>query len=222
MPVSGWCERGNSNPHPLWDQILSLARLPIPPLWRQPIIISHRRKRGRSTRRPRHFLTGTHAYSIRLSSAARSPYIYISTAGLIGALAALVVLHINVLRLPYFWDEAGSYIPAALALILGAGWAAAQKQPAAHQPSSVAWKAPAEANPDQYVGGELCAGCHADQARQFGRTVHATPGVEVAQYGTCCESCHGPGKAHSDALMEGREEEGKKLIPELVFWPPVG
>jgi hypothetical protein len=28
----GWCERGDSNPHPLRDQILSLARLPIPPL----------------------------------------------------------------------------------------------------------------------------------------------------------------------------------------------
>ena len=35
-PVGGlakcWCERGDSNPHPLRDQILSLARLPIPPL----------------------------------------------------------------------------------------------------------------------------------------------------------------------------------------------
>ena len=30
--VSDWCERGDSNPHPLRDQILSLARLPIPPL----------------------------------------------------------------------------------------------------------------------------------------------------------------------------------------------
>ena len=30
--VSAWCERGDSNPHPLRDQILSLARLPIPPL----------------------------------------------------------------------------------------------------------------------------------------------------------------------------------------------
>ena len=31
---TGWCERGDSNPHPLRDQILSLARLPIPPLSR--------------------------------------------------------------------------------------------------------------------------------------------------------------------------------------------
>ena len=30
--VNAWCERGESNPHPLRDQILSLARLPVPPL----------------------------------------------------------------------------------------------------------------------------------------------------------------------------------------------
>ncbi len=28
----GWCERGDSNPHGLTRQILSLVRLPIPPL----------------------------------------------------------------------------------------------------------------------------------------------------------------------------------------------
>jgi hypothetical protein len=32
LDKEGWCERGDSNPHPLRDQILSLARLPIPPL----------------------------------------------------------------------------------------------------------------------------------------------------------------------------------------------
>ena len=32
--ITRWCERGDSNPHPLRDQILSLARLPIPPLSR--------------------------------------------------------------------------------------------------------------------------------------------------------------------------------------------
>ena len=42
LPPTGpprlWCERGDSNPHPLRDQILSLARLPIPPLSRVTII----------------------------------------------------------------------------------------------------------------------------------------------------------------------------------------
>ncbi len=36
--LKGWCERGDSNPHPLRDQILSLARLPIPPLSHDSII----------------------------------------------------------------------------------------------------------------------------------------------------------------------------------------
>jgi hypothetical protein len=31
-PVSDWCERGDSNPHGFTRQILSLVRLPIPPL----------------------------------------------------------------------------------------------------------------------------------------------------------------------------------------------
>ncbi len=31
-PVSSWCERGDSNPHGFTRQILSLVRLPIPPL----------------------------------------------------------------------------------------------------------------------------------------------------------------------------------------------
>ena len=32
--LMGWCERGDSNPHGLLRQILSLVRLPIPPLSR--------------------------------------------------------------------------------------------------------------------------------------------------------------------------------------------
>jgi hypothetical protein len=34
IAVSRYCERGDSNPHALRHQILSLARLPIPPLSR--------------------------------------------------------------------------------------------------------------------------------------------------------------------------------------------
>ena len=56
-PASAWCERGDSNPHPLRDQILSLARLPIPPLSLSRLII-YRRKAdvfplaGRGLREP--------------------------------------------------------------------------------------------------------------------------------------------------------------------------
>ena len=34
--------------------------------------------------------------------------------GCFAAFAALLLLHLPLLRLPYFWDEAGYYIPAAL------------------------------------------------------------------------------------------------------------
>ena len=37
-PGSIWCERGDSNPHGLPRQILSLVRLPIPPLSHVPIL----------------------------------------------------------------------------------------------------------------------------------------------------------------------------------------
>jgi hypothetical protein len=34
--LNGWCERGDSNPHGFIRQILSLVRLPIPPLSQRP------------------------------------------------------------------------------------------------------------------------------------------------------------------------------------------
>ena len=105
----------------------------------------------------------------------------------------------------------------AVVLALGAQWSLGQKQPASREPSSVAWKAPAEGKADQYVGAETCAGCHADHARQFAKTIHAKASVEGAKFGTGCESCHGPGKAHADAQMEAsgdpaKVEAAKKLI----------
>src|SRR5712692_7663625 len=51
--VCAWCERGDSNPHPLRDQILNLARLPVPPLSRLPII---REVKGRASARGLHRL----------------------------------------------------------------------------------------------------------------------------------------------------------------------
>src|SRR6185437_2221494 len=39
-----WCERGDSNPHTFRYQILSLARLPIPPLSRSRFTFSKREK----------------------------------------------------------------------------------------------------------------------------------------------------------------------------------
>ncbi len=105
----------------------------------------------------------------------------------------------------------------AIVAVFGATTAPAQKQPAANEPSSVSWKAPAEGKAEDYIGQETCAGCHADEAKQFGKTVHARAEVAGTKYGTGCESCHGPGKAHAEAQMEAggepaKVEAGKKLI----------
>ena len=93
----------------------------------------------------------------------------------------------------------------------------AQKQPAAAQSPSVTWKAPADANAADYVGVEMCSGCHQDEAQQFAKTVHAKTYPATAKFGTGCESCHGPGKAHTDAMIAAggdpqKTEAGRKLI----------
>jgi hypothetical protein len=91
-----------------------------------------------------------------------------------------------------------------------------QKQPAAFESPSVAWKAPADANPAHYAGVEVCSACHQDQAQQFSKTVHAKT-YSTAKFGTGCEGCHGPGKAHADAMMAAaadmqKTEAARKLI----------
>lgn len=94
--------------------------------------------------------------------------------------------------------------------------AVAQKQPAAHQPSSATWRPPANSNPDAYATTEVCALCHATQAEQHAKTAHASAAPTNAKYGTGCESCHGPGNAHanamSDATSAAQIAAGQKLI----------
>lgn len=91
-----------------------------------------------------------------------------------------------------------------------------QKHPAAQRPASVTWKPPANSDPDAYATTEVCATCHAMQAEQFAKTIHATAEPANAKYGTGCESCHGPGNAHANAMAEATTPQqtaaGKKLI----------
>ena len=54
---------------------------------------------------------------------------------------ALFVLHAPLLRLPYFWDEAGYYIPAARDLLLTGSLIPHSTASAAHPPLALAWLA---------------------------------------------------------------------------------
>ena len=55
--------------------------------------------------------------------------------------AALMLLHAPLLRLPYFWDEAGYYIPAARDLLLTGSLIPHSTPSNAHPPLVMAWLA---------------------------------------------------------------------------------
>lgn len=55
--------------------------------------------------------------------------------------AATLLLHLPLLRLPYFWDEAGYYIPAARDLLLHFQWIPTSTLTNAHPPVVMAWLA---------------------------------------------------------------------------------
>jgi hypothetical protein len=84
LPVLGttcWCERGDSNPHALRRQILSLVRLPIPPLSHWAVLYC---KRGEpSSAKARRSLQGSLASPPclgALTNGGRVPFPYTSQA----------------------------------------------------------------------------------------------------------------------------------------------
>jgi len=102
-------------------------------------------------------------------------------------------------------------------LVLAAGPALAQKQPAAAQPSFVSWQAPADGGTGGYSGTESCVSCHRVRVEQVSKTAHASTEVAGVTVGANCEACHGPGKAHVDAEQEAertstKNPEAAKLI----------
>src|SRR5207237_3652935 len=81
-------------------------------------------------------------------------------------------------------------------LVYGLG----QKQPKSNTASSVVWKAPTQGQAGDYAGADACIACHPVHGDVFSKTVHAKAAPKDAKYGTGCESCHGPGKAHIQAI----------------------
>lgn len=79
--------------------------------------------------------------------------------------------------------------------------AAAVSIAGAQQPQKTAAAPTAAAVNSDYVGADVCIGCHEDQNKRFKNTkmgkAFAAPHTADEKLG--CESCHGPGKAHVEA-----------------------
>ncbi len=95
----------------------------------------------------------------------------------------------------------------------------AQKQPAQTEPPSVVWKSLTPGQPADYDGTVgRCAKCHKPEATEFAKTPHAEMAVPGKGYITGCEVCHGPGKAHSDAV-EAAHGDDAKIAASLKQYP---
>src|SRR5687768_18497497 len=96
-------------------------------------------------------------------------------------------------------------------------FALSQKQPKANVASSVVWKAPAGQAAD-YAGADACIACHPVHADMFLKSAHADAAPSDAKYGTGCESCHGPGKAHIQAVeAAGGDDQKLQAAKQQIF-----
>lgn len=55
------------------------------------------------------------------------------------------------------------------------------------------------ANPDDFVGSDVCASCHEAESKGFATNPHSKMVLMHGNDGVTCENCHGPGKAHVEA-----------------------
>ena len=55
------------------------------------------------------------------------------------------------------------------------------------------------ANPNDFVGADVCASCHEAEAKGFATNPHSKIALMHGNSGVTCENCHGLGKAHVEA-----------------------
>jgi predicted CXXCH cytochrome family protein len=97
----------------------------------------------------------------------------------------------------------------------------AQKRPESLQGPSVASRAPKyDAPASEYAGPEACRDCHKSETVQYEKTGHAKIAFPGLDYIHGCETCHGPGKAHSDSVQAAHGDDAdiaKALVEHPIF-----
>jgi predicted CXXCH cytochrome family protein len=92
-----------------------------------------------------------------------------------------------------------------------------QTRPSSTEPSSIS-VAPMQRGQGEYAGADACQQCHRAEATQYAKTKHAalpTAGKDSVQG---CEMCHGPGKAHADAMEASQGDDAKVAAAnKLIF-----
>ena len=96
--------------------------------------------------------------------------------------------------------------------------AGGQTRPAASEPPSVTVASIPVAPGDGYAGAERCRACHGAESQQYGKTTHSALAPARNNSVTGCEMCHGPGKAHADAMTAARGDDAKtEAARKLIF-----
>src|ERR1019366_1346603 len=70
------------------------------------------------------------------------------------------------------------------------------------------------------VGQDTCEGCHDDMYQNFAKTPHFKTTLDTRRGPEWqgCEACHGPGKAHVDAMSEAGTDAAKiAAAKKLMF-----
>src|SRR5690349_15718871 len=93
-------------------------------------------------------------------------------------------------------------------LVSACGVSLAQKMPESTQGTSVSATF-LEGDPADYTGTERCRSCHKPEFTVYAKTAHAKVSAPGKSYISGCEVCHGPGKAHADAIEAAEGDEGK-------------
>ena len=103
------------------------------------------------------------------------------------------------------------------ALVLAGFCAFGQNPPSADKGAASEQEkaAPASAAKKEYVGSEICQGCHEDIFKGFEKNRHHAVEVDKGRgwSGKACEACHGPASVHTESMSADDIINPAKLSP---------